>query len=146
FVVFNCDGAPVDAEAIRACRDRGLRNVKLLGPSNQTALTWVDPDIESEHWDVRHAIGFNERFWLLGRVRLDARDELCAILSASEAEPDALLCLRAYARWGENAVQYLRGDFCFTVWDEVHQILFCARDHLGVRPLFYQRAENTWLV
>jgi asparagine synthase (glutamine-hydrolysing) len=146
FVVFNCDGAPVKGETIRAYHDRGLRNVKLLGPSSQTALMWVDPDTESEDRDVRHAVGLNEHLWLLGRVRLDARDELCAVLSASETEPDAFLCLRAYARWGENIVRHLRGDFCFTLWDEVRQILFCARDQLGVRPLFYGRVKNTWLV
>ena len=146
FAVFNSDGAPVDSERIRAQHDEVLRNVKLLGPSRQTALMWADPDTDLEDKDVRHAVGLDERFWLLGRVRLDGRDELCAVLSASETEPDVLLCLRAYARWGENCVDHLRGDFCFALWDEVRQILFCARDQLGVRPMFYGRVKNSWSV
>src|SRR5262249_19244571 len=146
FVVFNSDGAPVEDKRILAYHERGLRNVKLLGPSRQTALVWENPDTDLEKRDVRHAIKLNEQLWLLGRVRLDARDELCASLSAPETEPDALLCLRAYELWGENIVQHLRGDFCFTLWDEVRRMLFCARDQLGVRPLFYGHMENTWLV
>jgi asparagine synthase (glutamine-hydrolysing) len=146
FAVFNSDGVAVDSEGTRAQHDELPRNVKLLGPSHQTALMWADPDTDLEDKDVRHAVELDERFWLVGRVRLDGRDELCTVLSVSETEPDALLCLRAYARWGENCVDHLRGDFCFVLWDEVRQILFCARDQLGVRPVFYARVENSWFV
>jgi asparagine synthase (glutamine-hydrolysing) len=144
--VFNSDGAPAENERIRSQHDEVSRNVKLLGPARQTALMWADPGTDLEDKDVRHALELDERFWLLGRVRLDGRGELCAVLSASETEPDALLCLRAYARWGENCVDHLCGDFCFALWDEVRQILFCARDQLGVRPVFYSRVKNTWVV
>lgn len=34
---------------------------------------------------MRHAVELDERFWLLGRVRLDGRDGLFAVLSASES-------------------------------------------------------------
>ena len=137
---------PLRYEKIRAQHEGMPRNVKTLGRSHQTALMWTDSDTELEDKDVRHAIGLDERFWLLGRVRLDARDELCAVLSASKMETDALLSLRAYARWGSQCVEHLRGDFCFALWDEALQMLFCARDHLGVRPLFYARVKNSWLV
>jgi asparagine synthase (glutamine-hydrolysing) len=146
FAVFNSDGAPVDTERMHAQHDEVPRNVKLLGLARQTALMWEDPDTDLEDKDVRHAVELDERFWLLGRIRLDERDDLCAVLSASETEPDALLCVRAYARWGQNCVDHLRGDFCFALWDEVRQTLFCARDHLGVRPMFYGRVKNNWLV
>jgi asparagine synthase (glutamine-hydrolysing) len=144
--LFNSDGAPFDSEMIRAQYDEVPRNVKLLGPARQTALMWADPDTDLESKDVRHPVELNERFWLLGRVRFDRRDELCAVLSASETEPDALLCLRAYARWGEKCVDHLCGDFSFVLWDEVRQILLCARDQLGVRPVFYACVRNTWVV
>src|SRR5262249_12730331 len=144
--VFNSDDAPVNSERIRAQHDEVLQNIKLLGPTRQTAMMWADPGKDLEYKDFRHAVELDERFWLLGRVRLDGRDELCAALSASETEPDALLCLRAYARWSENCVDRLRGDFCFALWDEVRHTLFCARDQLGVRPMFYARLKNSWFV
>jgi asparagine synthase (glutamine-hydrolysing) len=31
----------------------------------------------------------------------------------------------------------LKGDFCFVLWDDDRQELFCGRDQLGVRALFY---------
>jgi asparagine synthase (glutamine-hydrolysing) len=144
--VFNSDGAPVEDERIRMQHEELQRNVKLFGPTRHTALMWGDPDTDLDDRDVRHAVELDERFWLLGRIRLDERDDLCAVLSASETEPDALLCVRAYARWGQNCVDHLRGDFCFALWDEVRQTLFCARDHFGVRPMFYGRVKNSWLV
>jgi asparagine synthase (glutamine-hydrolysing) len=145
-VVFNSDGAPVDSERIRAQHDEVSQNIKFLGPACQTAMMWANSSTDLEYKDVRHAVELDERFWLLGRVRLDGRDELCAALFASETEPDALLCLRAYARWSENCVDHLRGDFCFALWDGVRHVLFCARDQLGVRPMFYARLKNSWLI
>ena len=146
FVVFNSDGAPVDSERIRARYHEVPRNVRLLGPTRQIALMWADPDTDLGSKDVRHPVEVDRRLWLLGRIRIDGREGLSAALSASETESDALLCLRAYIRWGENCVGHLRGDFCFVLWDEVRHMLFCARDQLGVRPMFYARIKNSWVV
>ena len=49
-------------------------------------------------------------------------------------------------RWGDRCVNHLHGDFCFALWDEHRQRLFCARDQLGVRPLFYAQLNNIWLI
>jgi asparagine synthase (glutamine-hydrolysing) len=45
--------------------------------------------------------------------------------------------LDAYERWGDDCVKHLIGDFAFAIWDERLQRLFCARDHLGIKPFFY---------
>lgn len=45
--------------------------------------------------------------------------------------------LDAYERWGEDCVKHFTGDFAFAIWDERLQRLFCARDHLGIKPFFY---------
>ena len=45
--------------------------------------------------------------------------------------------LDAYETWGDNCVKHLTGDFAFAIWDERSRRLFCARDHLGVKPFFY---------
>src|SRR5207344_3160791 len=50
---------------------------------------------------------------------------------------DVELILRAYLVWGEDFVEHLLGDFAFAIWDGPKQRLFCARDHLGVKPFFY---------
>ena len=82
------------------------------------------------------AVGTSERVsrkdgsWLTGDVRLDGRR-------------GKLACLQAYGKWGDAFVDHLAGDFSFALWDEVSRRLICARDQLGVRPLFYANAKGT---
>jgi asparagine synthase (glutamine-hydrolysing) len=74
---------------------------------------------------------------ITGDVRLDNRDELIRVLEANESAADETLVLRAYERWGAACPEHLVGDFAFAVWDESRQTLLCARDPLGMKPLFY---------
>jgi asparagine synthase (glutamine-hydrolysing) len=50
---------------------------------------------------------------------------------------DAELVLRAYLRWGEDVLSKIKGVFALFVWDQRRDFLLCARDPLGVYPLFY---------
>ena len=52
---------------------------------------------------------------------------------------DTEVILHAYAQWGEACMQHLNGIFAFGLWDEQKQQLLLARDHLGVKPLYYAR-------
>ena len=82
--------------------------------------------------------------WIVADARIDAHDDLFAALrTAGEGDltqsdwTDAELILRAYRVWGEACVERLRGDFAFAIWDDARQELFCARDHMGVKLLYY---------
>ena len=91
------------------------------------------------------------RYWLAGRIRLDARHALRDKLAQRTGEhhrgqSDALLCLHAYAAWGEAFIETLAGDFCFALWDDDRRRLVCARDRLGIRPLFHGRAGDRGLI
>ena len=86
------------------------------------------------------------RHWIVGRIRLDARDELLERLGAAPTASDARLCLLAYARWGEAFTDHLAGDFAFALWDDQRQCLLAVRDRLGVRGLFHTRTADAWLI
>jgi asparagine synthase (glutamine-hydrolysing) len=99
---------------------------------------WTTPEARSESQPWRDAAG------LLAVVmdgRIDNRAELAAALRARgcrlRAEHDPELVLRAYQCWGENFARELVGDFAIAIWDGKTRRLVCARDPLGVRPLYY---------
>ena len=88
--------------------------------------------------------------WIVAETRIDARDDLFAALKAAgEADlehsdcTDAELILRAYRCWGVDCVEHLLGDFAFGIWDDSRQQLFCARDHMGVKPFYYAQAGSS---
>lgn len=54
--------------------------------------------------------------------------------------------LDAYERWGDACVDHLLGDFSFAIWDSVRGRLFCARDFIGIRQLYYARTANAFIV
>lgn len=59
---------------------------------------------------------------------------------------DADLVSEAYARWGEDLVGRLRGIFALIIADDARGMVLCARDPLGIRPLFYSEVGQTLLV
>ncbi len=80
--------------------------------------------------------------WIVADARLDNRDDLLRHDESraddrARAVPDAALILATYERWGEACPAKLLGDFAFVIWDGAREKLFCARDHIGVRPLYY---------
>jgi asparagine synthase (glutamine-hydrolysing) len=52
-------------------------------------------------------------------------------------ETDSELVLQSYACWGKDCVHHLSGDFAFVIWDSGQKSLYCARDHMGARPLYF---------
>ena len=78
---------------------------------------------------------------LTADARIDNRDELLEVfddLNDRDSPPgDGRLILAAYEKWGERSVENLIGAFSFAIWDRQRQVLFCARDHFGVKPFYY---------
>jgi len=56
------------------------------------------------------------------------------------------LIIGAYRAWGTDCARHLEGDFAFALWDRDAQLLVCARDIFGTRPLFYGRNRDRVLV
>ena len=50
-----------------------------------------------------------------------------------------------YLEYGKEIVNHLNGVFAFAIWDSKKQELFMARDHLGVKPLFYTMQNNSFI-
>ena len=50
---------------------------------------------------------------------------------------DTETILHAYEQHGPDCVKLFRGMFAFAIWDNEHRVLYCARDRLGIKPLYY---------
>ena len=58
---------------------------------------------------------------------------------------DTEVLLKAYIYYGKNVIHYLNGIFSFAIWDSNKEELFLARDHFGVKPLYYTFFDNTFI-
>ena len=59
-----------------------------------------------------------------------------------EGHSDTEVLLKAFVYYGHNVVNHLNGIFAFAIWNEGKKELFLARDHFGVKPLFYSIKDN----
>src|SRR5580704_6499914 len=75
----------------------------------------------------------------------ELRRELEARGHVFRTRSDTEVLLHAYAAWGEAFVARLNGIFAFALWDAAAQRLLLARDHLGVKPLFYAQRGSAVL-
>ena len=139
------DNAPMERELLQSLTDF----LSFRGPDGQNF--WMDGSLGMGHSLLRttheskkeqQPLGLEERYSIVADARLDAREELIALLPSAGLEarstaPDCELILRAYAAWGEACVHHLSGDFSFVVWDKKQRKLFCARDHFGSKPFYY---------
>jgi asparagine synthase (glutamine-hydrolysing) len=58
---------------------------------------------------------------------------------------DTEVLLQAYRYWGSSCVDHLRGMFAFAIWDDNKKTLFCARDHVGIKPFYYYWDNHTFV-
>jgi asparagine synthase (glutamine-hydrolysing) len=101
-------------------------------------LCWNTPQSKFEKTPFYHA---GSRTSAAAWARIDNREELAEKLSIPTHDlarlSDTELILLSYLKWDEDCVDHLVGDFVFVIHDRENQRIFCGRDHMGVRPLYY---------
>ncbi len=67
----------------------------------------------------------------------EIRKELKAGGYRFDSDSDSEVVLKAWHRWGEEALQRFHGMFAFAVYDKTKRCLTLCRDRVGVKPLYY---------
>lgn len=68
---------------------------------------------------------------------LELRQELKAHGLVFHSQSDTEVLLLGYRVWGEKLIERLDGMFAFLLFDQNRQRFLVARDHVGIKPLYY---------
>ncbi len=58
----------------------------------------------------------------------------------TSSDTEVLLCM--YEHYGTDCLAHLNGEFAFVLYDRRKDILFGARDRLGIKPLYYTQNDK----
>jgi asparagine synthase (glutamine-hydrolysing) len=73
------------------------------------------------------------------------REELLARGHVFRTRSDTEVIVHLYEEYGRNCVNRLRGMFAFVICDQRRNVLFGARDRLGIKPFYYRLDGDTFL-
>ncbi|MHC1688626.1 MAG: lasso peptide isopeptide bond-forming cyclase [Methanothrix sp.] len=137
--VYLLDGSAVDPRDLKKMNDSlshrgpdgsGLWHEGPVGLAHQ--MLWTTPESLQERLPLEA-----DGLVITSDSRIDNRDILIPDLNLSEEASDSEVILMAYVNWGRSCADKLLGDFAFAIWDTAKKELFCARDHMGVKPFYY---------
>lgn len=93
------------------------------------------PMIDSETGNV---IVFNGEIYNF----LELRQQLQNLGVSFHSNSDTEVLLLGYRIWGEQLIDQLDGMFAFLLFDRSQQRLLIARDHIGIKPLYYAQTRG----
>lgn len=95
----------------------------------------LDPRSNQPFWDERkeRAIVFNGEIYNFREIRAEL--EKYGVIFRTESDTEVLLA--AFGQWGKDMLPRLRGMFAFAIQDAHAGTVFLARDHAGIKPLYY---------
>ncbi len=65
------------------------------------------------------------------------RERLIASGHKFRTNSDTEVIIHLFEEHGADCVKFLRGMFAFAIWDQKREVLFVARDRVGIKPLYY---------
>lgn len=72
----------------------------------------------------------------------ELREQLIAKGHRFRSNSDSEVIVHAYEEWGDDCVSRFRGMFAFAVMDWKNGRMFLARDHFGIKPLYYAHGDG----
>lgn len=147
--IFRRNGRNVDPTEIKKMNDklshRGPDGSKILceGP-----IAFGHQMLHTTPESLHETLPFKDKesgLVITADARIDNRKDLATKLGIEDNEyvSDSYFILKAYEKWGEKCPDELLGDFAFAIWDGNN--LFCSKDHMGVKQLYYYADDDLFL-
>lgn len=76
---------------------------------------------------------------------VELREDLKSRGHTFRTTSDTEVLLRLYLDYGTDAIRRLNGMFAFLIYDSTRRRVIAARDHFGIKPLYYTRAAGQLL-
>ncbi len=86
----------------------------------------------------KFVIAYNGEIYNIRQIRRELESNGIHIETNSDTE----IVLGSYILWKEKCVEHLVGIFSFAIWEKENMRVFLARDHFGIKPLFYSFSNN----
>lgn len=132
--------------------NKSLNLIKHRGPDNKgvfykkifdnyiglghVRLSIIDLDNEANqpfYYKNRYVIVFNGEIYNYIELRHTLEKEKYLFKTSSDTE----VLIAMYDRYKEEMFKFIDGMFAFCIYDMYDNILFIARDHLGIKPMYY---------
>ena len=135
------------AKEIKKMNDR----IKHRGPESEG--TYIDDDIALGHRrlaiidlengnqpiyneDENLVIVFNGEIYNYKEIKKELKNHTFKTNSDTET------LIHGYEEWGKDLLNKLRGMFALAIYDKNKKELFIARDHFGIKPLYYYKNDK----
>lgn len=102
------------------------RRLAIIDLSESAAQPMIDVDTDN-------VISFNGEIYNYKSLRAELEAKGHRFRTTSDTE----VLLKLYLQDGQEMVHRLRGMFAFAIWDGRRGGMFLARDHFGIKPLYY---------
>jgi asparagine synthase (glutamine-hydrolysing) len=102
-----------------------------LGPANVQPMRFKN-----------YVISYNGEIYNFRQIR----DELKKLGYQFTTDTDTEVILSAYDAWKENCIIRFVGMWAFVLYDEERKSIFCSRDRFGIKPLYYCRLKEKFLI
>jgi len=150
--IFDFKGQPVDGELLR----RMIGRIRHRGPDGEgyficgpiglgnCRLSIIDLGGGAQpqsNEDQSIQVVFNGEIYNF----IELRQELIQKGHRFKSRSDTEVIIHGYEEWGVDCTNRFNGMFAFALWDANQRRLLLARDHLGVKPLYYVRVGKRLL-
>ena len=147
-----CNSDKIDTQSITK---KIINNTKHRGPDNQSILHFENFSFGSCRLSIfdlsengnmpmtdksgRYVIVFNGEIYNFKELKKQFK-------ITTQTNTDTEVLLQLYILKKALCLEFLNGIFSFIIFDKKDKSIFCARDHVGVKPFYYFQDNNNFIV